>query len=112
MSTKNEPKFEFRAPKAGEWYLHVNDMAVPLYTDETLDTKQWVIVKPDPEPKHPTADVIRITGIDPSHPFSDNVPLLAIRQDGVVWYCTSDRFIIDPEQITAWEEVVTWDGDA
>ena len=104
-----EPKFEFRAPKAGEWYLDVDDMTVPTHAGETLDTKQWVIVKPDPEPvpwPGPEHEVIVITGISNSERA---VHFLALRnslgdyldEDGRRWYKNDREY--DAAHITSWE---------
>lgn len=64
---------------------------------------------PEPEPKSPTADVIRITGIDPDHWHAFDVPTIAIRQHaiGTTWYRTTTGFSIAPEHITAWDDIDT-----
>lgn len=109
MSTENEPKFAFRAPKAGEWYLDGDSMAVPTYAVMTLDTKHWVIVKPVPEPAPwpgPEHKVIVITGISNS---KSPQRILALRdtcgyyrdENGHTWY-KSDREY-DAVYITSWE---------
>jgi hypothetical protein len=109
VSTKNEPKFEFRAPKAGEWYLAGDSMAVPTYAVMTLDTEQWVIVKPGPEPAPwpgPEQEVIVITGISDGEPPQHRLALrnslgVYLDDDGRRWYKDDREY--GAQHITSWE---------
>ena len=88
-----EPKFEFRAPKAGEWYLDADDMSDPIYAGEALYTKKWVIVMPEAEPAPwpgPDHEVIVITGIsgckEPRHILALRNPRGYYRDtDDILW---------------------------
>jgi hypothetical protein len=70
---------------------------------------------PEPEPERPTADVIRIIEANLIDPLSETAPVLAIRQDSdssdLFWYRTRGGSPVNPERITAWEDVVT-NGDS
>lgn len=82
------------------------------------DITEWEDVYDEvtaPEPTRPTADVIRITALDPGHRHASDVPTIAIRQDQFdatdIWYRTRSGFLIDAERITAWDDIDTGDGD-
>lgn len=99
-------------------YSSVNDCANFLYAG---DITEWEDVydevpepEPEPEPEQPTADVIRITGIDPDFRRAYEVPTIAIRHDhgDNAWYHTRSGSAIGSEYITAWDDIDTGDGDA
>ena len=94
-------------------YTSVNDYENFQYACDITEWEDVYDEVPDPEPKHPTADVIRITGIDPSQPRFAAVPVIAIRQHvlDVTWYRTVSGFVVKPELITAWDDIDTGDGD-
>lgn len=90
-------------------YTSVNDCANFLYAGDITEWEDVYDEVPEPEPEQPTADVIRITGIDPDHYSASEAPTLAIRQNegGDAWYHTRRGFLITAEQITAWDDIDT-----
>ena len=91
-------------------YTSVNDCTNFQYATDITEWEDVYDEVPaeEPEPQHPTADVIRITGIDPSHRFVSEAPTLAIRRyDEDIWYYTSSGFVFSQESITAWDDIYT-----
>lgn len=74
------------------------------------DFTEWEDVYDEvPEPEHPTADVIRIIEANLVDPLSETAPVIAIRQDSdssdLFWYRTRGGSPVNPERITAWDDI-------
>lgn len=91
-------------------YMSVNndrDFQVAAYIDEWEDVYDEV---PEPEPEHPTSDIILIKAIANDAGLV-SLPVYALRRSTDDMYTTPNFASIRPVDITAWEDIDT-NGDS